>query len=187
MNKIIKLDTAPQRYDKILKIALVGDSKVGKTSFLKKFLDNKFSDDYNSTVGSETKNFCCSYKNKNIKFQICDIAGIEKYKPSLTTFYKGINGVIIMFDVNNIDSFINIEYWFKEVNKYKMQDVPIVFVGNKSDIIDNIISDDIGNELTESLGFPYIKISVKNNLNLDTVFEHFLIDNDSLDCNARKD
>jgi small GTP-binding protein len=178
-DKIVKLDIAPQRYDKILKIALIGDPNVGKTSFLKKFIDKEFFDDYKPTIGSDTQNFCCSHNNKNIKFQICDMAGVEKYKPSLQTFYKGISGVIIMFDINNIDSFINIEYWFKEVSKYKMQNVPIIFIANKSDIIDGKITDEICNDLVENLGCPYIKISVKNNINLDAVFEYFLNDNDN--------
>lgn len=176
-DKIIKLDITPQHYDKILKIALIGDPKVGKTIFLKKYLEDIFDDDYNSTVGSDTKNFCCLYKDKNIKFQICDIAGKEKYKPSLSTFYKGINGIIVMFDVNDINSFLNIEYWFKEANKYKMQDVPIIFVGNKSDIANNKITEEIANEFAENLNCYYTKISVKKNENLDSVFEFFLTDN----------
>lgn len=173
-DKLKKLDIIPFRYDKIIKIVLIGDSKVGKTSFLRNYLDNKLSKEHSPTVGSETKSFCCSYEDRNIKFQICDMAGIEKYKPSPITFYKGINGAIIMFDVNNVDSFINLEHWLNEINKYKMQEIPIILVGNKIDIIEHKITNKIGNEFAENLGLKYISISVKDNYNLDKIFELFL-------------
>lgn len=174
MNSFKKLDITPPKFDKILKIALVGDTKTGKSTLLKKYLENIFIEEYNPTVGFDNKSFCCSYQNKDIKFQICDIAGKEKFKPSLTTFYKGINGAIILFDVNDIDSFLNLDYWIKEINKYKMDDIPIVLVGNKIDLPSNKITNQIMIEYTENINCKFILTSIKENNDLDKIFELFI-------------
>jgi small GTP-binding protein len=166
-----KINNPPPKFDKVLKVVLVGEDNVGKSSFLDKYLHNKFTDDYNSTVGSETKILCCSYQDTTVKFQICDIAGQEKYKPSLNTFYKGMSGAIIMFSLEDIDSFLSVKSWFKEIDKYKMKDIPIVIVGNKSDSPDLKIKEELLREFAEEYECKFTTISVKNEKNLNRVFE----------------
>jgi small GTP-binding protein len=176
MEKVKKLDCVPEKYEKILKIVLIGDKGVGKTSFLKKYTDGIFNEKYEQTVGSEMKICYYSYNNKIIKIHFCDIAGHEKYRSLINTHCKNMSYIIVLFDVCNEDSFINIRDWMKDIEKYKKENTQMILVGNKSDQHTDLqkINDDLGYALADELGCQYIKASAKNNINVDKVFELFI-------------
>jgi Ras-related protein Rab-1A len=173
MYKIINTD----KYDLIGKIIIIGDKNVGKTSFLKKYLLDQYDNNYISTIGPDVKNFAISNNKNTIKLQVWDTPGDNKYRKCISNFYKGIMGIIIMFDITDFDSFINIRSWVEEINKYKYDNINIILVGNKIDKDDKFheIKDNIALSLAEELECPYIKISVKNNFNLDRVFSELFI------------
>ena len=97
-------------YDYIIKIIIIGDSNVGKSSLLKKFVKNEFSENRIQTIGVDyaTKNI--HIHNSNIKLQIWDTAGQERFRSLCTTYYKGSNGVILVFDITDRESFKHINY-----------------------------------------------------------------------------
>jgi small GTP-binding protein len=157
----------PNKYDIIIKCLLLGDKCVGKSSFLQKYTNNIFDNNYVPTIGYETQNFYYSYNEKIIKMQIWDIAGHEKYRSSINLYYKNTNGIILFFDLSEEDTFINIRNWIKEINKYKYTNTPIILVGNKAD--KQIINNKICEELAEEFECLYYKISVKNRENIDKI------------------
>src|SRR3990167_5585635 len=118
-------------YDYSIKTIIIGDSCVGKSCILNKFVDDNFNNDANMTIGVDYKTCRIDYANKTIKLLIWDTAGQERFQSLTKAFYKNAEVIIIVFDITNIKSFTNIDYWIKEIekeidmtSKYK----PIIFV-----------------------------------------------------------
>ena len=125
-----------QEYDFLMKLILVGDSGVGKTNILSKYLKNNFDPDSKATVGVEfgTKNI--EIDNKRIKVQIWDTAGQERYKSITSTYYKGAKGAFIVYDITRKSTFDNIDKWIGDLKNNGDENMIVYLVGNKSDLND---------------------------------------------------
>ncbi len=125
-----------QEYDFLMKLILVGDSGVGKTNILSKYLKNDFDPDSKATVGVEfgTKNI--EIDNKRIKVQIWDTAGQERYKSITSTYYKGAKGAFIVYDITRKSTFDNIDKWIGDLKNNGDENMIVYLVGNKSDLND---------------------------------------------------
>ncbi len=119
-----------------MKLILVGDSGVGKTNILSKYLKNDFDPDSKATVGVEfgTKNI--EIDNKRIKVQIWDTAGQERYKSITSTYYKGAKGAFIVYDITRKSTFDNIDKWIGDLKNNGDENMIVYLVGNKSDLND---------------------------------------------------
>ena len=125
-----------EEYSLIFKMILIGDSGVGKTNILNRYINNKFLETTKSTVGVELGTKIEEYNNKKIKIQIWDTAGQERYKSITKTYYKGAKGVFIVYDISKKDSFKNIDKWIKDIKEYGEEDAIILIIGNKCDLED---------------------------------------------------
>ena len=125
-----------EEYDFLMKLILVGDSGVGKTNILSKYLKNNFDPDSKATVGVEfgTKNI--EIDNKKIKVQIWDTAGQERYKSITSTYYKGAKGAFIVYDITRKSTFDNIDKWIGDLKNNGDENMIVYLVGNKSDLND---------------------------------------------------
>ena len=123
-------------YDLIFKLVLIGDSGVGKTNITSCFVKNEFLLGTKATVGVEFGTKRIVLDSMNIKAQIWDTAGQERYKSITTSYYRGCNGAMIVYDITNKESFKNIEKWLSELKNLADQNVTIFLLGNKSDLID---------------------------------------------------
>lgn len=121
-------------YDYLIKIIIIGDSSVGKSSILTKYVDDEFKYDSCSTIGVDYKTICIDYLDKIVKIIIWDTAGQERFKSITKTFYKGLSVVIICFDLTNWESFDNVDSWFQEIHKVDLSNSIIVLVGTKNDL-----------------------------------------------------
>ena len=92
-------------YDLELKIAIIGDDKVGKTCFFSRYLNDVYSSNYEATIGAEFGAKSININDKIIKLDIWDTAGQEIFQALVETFYKGSKGVILMYDITNEESF----------------------------------------------------------------------------------
>ena len=137
------------------KVIVVGDSGVGKTNILTRFAKNDFISNSPSTIGVEFFTKICEINGYHIKFNIWDTAGQEKYKSITRTFYYNANSAIIVFDLNDKESFENVRIWVNEVKLYTKEDIFIVLVGNKCDL-EIVISKNQINKIVEELGKVYI-------------------------------
>ena len=99
----------PNGYDMIFKIVLIGDTSVGKTNILSKYLTDEFDPESKATVGVEfgTKNF--KIENNIVKVQIWDTAGQERYRSITNAYYKGAKGALLVYDITNKKSFDNLD------------------------------------------------------------------------------
>ena len=123
-------------YDYLFKLLLIGDSGVGKSCLLLRYTDEQYSERYISTIGVDFKIKTMEIDSKTVKLQIWDTAGQERFKTITPTYYKGADGIIIVFDVTKLESFENIKKWFEEIDNHTNgRTINKLLVGAKSDLI----------------------------------------------------
>ena len=104
-----------ENYDVLFKIVLIGDSFVGKTNIMSKYLKNEFHEDSKATVGVEFGAKKFDIEGKSVKAQIWDTAGQERYKSITTTYYKGAKGALIVYDITRKETFDSVDRWISEL------------------------------------------------------------------------
>ena len=156
-------------------VILVGDSNVGKTSILNKFIHGSFSNQIKCTINVEfhAKNLKID-KNLYARLTIYDTAGQEKYRALTKNYYRNANGVILVFDLTNENSFTKLNSWIKDIND-NAGNVEIILVGNKSDLEDRKIPKLNAERLAKEKSFKYIETSAKEGTNILLLFEELSI------------
>ena len=157
--------------DLYLKILVIGDSSVGKTSLLLKYIDDYFSETQISTIGVEYKEKVITLNNRKIGLQIWDTSGQERFRSITQNFYRGADGILFVFDVTNKESFDNIKMWLNEPQVVELNSQKIL-VGNKIDLEEQRV---ISKEKMEDLGaknnnLVSFETSAKTGENVEKVF-----------------
>ena len=116
-------------------MVLLGDSCVGKSCVLVRFADDDFIENYSATIGVDFRFRSLNLCNRKIKLQIWDTAGQERYRTITNAYYKGAEGIILVFDLFKKQTFLNLHDWLKEVEKHGKTDVEIVVIANKNDLV----------------------------------------------------
>ena len=161
----------PQDYDYLFKVLLIGNSSVGKSSLLLRFVDNQWSDLFVPTIGVDFKIRTMEIDNKNVKLQIWDTAGQERFKNITASYYRGAHGIFVVYDISDTESFKNINNWLIEIENNANKNVYKILVGNKCDLEDKrTVSYQEGKELAETYGMQFIETSAKSNTNVDEAF-----------------
>jgi small GTP-binding protein len=161
-------------YQFIFKIILIGDSNTGKTSLINRYINNNFKDKYHCTIGVDFLMKQIYFDDILVKLQIWDTAGMEKYKQITSSYYRGAQSCIVVFDLTNIESFYSLQKWIDDYCQIsKNQKNNIYIVGNKCDLIDFIkISDEEIEKFCENNnGFKFVKTSAKTGENVQKIFE----------------
>lgn len=158
-------------YSYIFKFIIVGDSSVGKSCILNRFVNGEYNRDFNTTIGVDYENKMISINDTNIKLKIFDTAGAEKFDCIIKSYYRNIAGAIIVYDITNKSSFDNINNWIKKIKNENPCDIPILIVGNKIDLNVNreVEFKDLENYASNK-GYLYRETSVKYNTNIDELF-----------------
>ena len=125
-------------FDYTLKIILIGNSGVGKTQLINRYTLNEFMESFNSTIGVEFMPKELTIKDKLVKIQIWDMAGQEKFASITKLYYKGANGAVLVYSIENKDSFKNIQlFWHNSLRQHTSPDIPVMLIGNKCDLEEN--------------------------------------------------
>ena len=163
------------------KMILLGDSQVGKTSTFLQYTDNIYSDSGLTTIGIESKIRKITFKDKNdiehsFDVKIVDTSGQERFRTITSNYYKNADGVILMFDVTNKESFEHISNWCKEIKEKSKSDIEILIVGNKIDLPNRYKSkNEFENNLKEqNLLYEYEEISAKTKENVVEMITNFI-------------
>uniref|UniRef100_H2LEZ0 small monomeric GTPase n=1 Tax=Oryzias latipes TaxID=8090 RepID=H2LEZ0_ORYLA len=127
-------DAADQNFDYMFKLLIIGNSSVGKTSFLFRFADDSFTSAFVSTVGIDFKVKTIYRNNKRVKLQIWDTAGQERYRTITTAYYRGAMGFLLMYDITSQESFCAVQDWATQIKTYSWDSAQVVLVGNKLDL-----------------------------------------------------
>ena len=159
-------------YDELYKIVLIGDSGVGKTNLLSRFIHEEFTLESKSTIGVEFATRSIFINNKCIKVQIWDTAGQERFKAITSAYYRGAHGVLLVYDITKRQSFFNTDKWYKEIEQhYEDETISGVLVGNKSDLmyLRDVPSEE-GENLAIKYSFSFIETSALDNTNVEDAF-----------------
>ncbi|CAK9436400.1 uncharacterized protein LODBEIA_P09580 [Lodderomyces beijingensis] len=163
--------TTSRAYDMIMKLLLVGDSGVGKSCLLLRFVEDKFNPSFITTIGIDFKIRTIESKGKKIKLQVWDTAGQERFRTITTAYYRGAMGIVLIYDVTDARSFENVRNWHQTVTQHANEEAQIFLVGNKCDDEENRqVSKDQGEELAHELGVPFLEASAKTNQNVEEIF-----------------
>lgn len=158
-------------YDYLFKILLIGDSGVGKSSLMRKYINNEYNESYISTIGVDFSIKTLNIDNKKIKIQIWDTAGQERFKTIISSYYRGAHGILVVFDITNKESFQNITNWLQEIEKYKKDDIEIIIIGTKNDMMYKREVDITSiSDFINKYKYTYIETSAKNGNNVENAF-----------------
>ncbi|EAN34442.1 GTP-binding protein YPT31/YPT8 [Theileria parva strain Muguga] len=165
-----------QNYDYLFKIVLIGDSNVGKSNLLDRFVKGNFKLDSKSTIGVEFATKNVNLRNGKVaKAQIWDTAGQERYRAITSAYYRGARGAIVVYDIASKQSFYNVSRWLSELNEYGDANMIIALVGNKSDLthLREVTYED-GERYAKSNNLIFFETSCLSNENIDTTFTELL-------------
>jgi len=161
------------------KFVIIGDHEVGKTSVIRRFVENKFTKDYRSTLGLNVLHHSIEFYGNNINFLLFDVGAQEFFKRYRKTYYSGAQAGFIVYDITNHESFNNVEKWHNELKDFiGKKSIPIVLVGNKIDLIEHRKVDyqegvklinKLSNQIPES-DFSFIETSALTGENVEDAF-----------------
>ena len=158
-------------YEYLFKILLIGNSNVGKSSLFLRFVDEIWKENFVPTIGVDFKIKSIKIDNKTIKLQIWDTAGQERFKSILSSYYKGANGILLLYDITNINSFKSLSNWLIDIEKNSSKNVKKILIGNKCDLNElRKIPINKGKEFADTYDMEFIETSAKNNVNINECF-----------------
>ena len=162
-----------KKEEKLLRILLVGDVGVGKTSLMIRYTENKFNDNCATTIGVDSKDKILNINSSKHIIKVIDTAGQERYQTITKSYFRYVQGIFIVFDVNNEESFNSLEKWIEIIKEVK-KEPNIIILANKSDLLDVKVEDDQIKEFSFRNQIKIMKISVKENLNIKEAFNDMI-------------
>lgn len=162
----------PLNIIKTFKVILLGDASVGKTSIFKRFITGDFTGNYECTLSVEYKSkFLRLDEYLYAKVTIWDTLGAEKYRSITKQYFKGTQGVLLIFDLTEINSFNNLNKWLDDISDGAERNAEIILVGNKSDLPNRSVSREEAEKFAKEYGYEYYETSAKEGTNILLVFE----------------
>ena len=162
-----------------IKLIVLGNTSVGKSSFILKYIEDKFVLNYIATLGMDFKQKKLKLKNgQEIRLRIYDTAGQERFKSVAVSFIKKAEGVILIYDIGNKATFESLEEWIKNIKESGKENLPIILVGNKCDLPPEKRKVELieGKDKAEEFNLPFFETSCKEGINIKEVFEKIVED-----------
>lgn len=152
-----------QKYDYLVKLVIIGDTAVGKTNILLRYVNEEYKMTHITTIGVDFKIKTLNIDSTKIKMQIWDTAGQERFKTITETYYKGAAGVVLVYSVTEKKTFASLENWIKQINQSQPESMCKIIVGNKADCKEGErqVSRAEGEALAKKYGVPFIESSAK--------------------------
>lgn len=161
-----------QTYDHMLKLVVVGDSGVGKTSIVVRFCDDKFSEGTASTIGVDFKTKFMTISDQTLKLSVWDTAGQEKFRTLGAQYYRGAHGIVLMYDCTNRKTYDRLTFWQEDVKKSPTyQDAVVMLVHNKIDLKNCEVTKEQGRDFAEKNGMMFMETSAKTRQGVNQAFE----------------
>ena len=173
----------------IVKLLLLGDSSVGKTSIIIKYISNKFMDTNIATLGVDYMDKTVDYNNLKVFLQIWDTSGEEKFRSITRNFYRNADGLLVVFDLTCRESFNHVKNWINEAKEHK-NGIKTILVGNKLDLEDEReVDKETALKFAEKNNLKYLETSAKNGKNINNSFKEMiaLILNDKTEQEIKKE
>ena len=158
-------------HDLCFKIIIIGDSAVGKTSLVHQGVFEKFNPNYQSTVGLDFSTMYLKIEQKIIKLQIWDTCGQEAYRSLIKNFYRNASLALMVYSIDNKESFADIDLWIKELKSCSNPDSKMFLIGNKNDLENRQVTTEKGKNFAKSYGFVgFLETSAKTGFNAREIF-----------------
>ena len=160
-------------FDLRFKIMVIGESKVGKTSVIKKYTQNKFGGVYLTTVGVDFQDKIINIDDKKIRLQIWDTAGQERFRNITKNYFNSSNGFLLIYDITDKDSLVHLNFWSAQIQLNAPEKSKCVLVGNKCDLESaRAVSTEEGKMYAEKNKIKFFETSAKDGTNINEVFEY---------------
>ena len=156
-----------------IKLIVLGNTSVGKSSFILKYIEDKFVLNYIATLGMDFKQKKLKLKNgQEVRLRIYDTAGQERFKSVAVSFIKKAEGAILIYDIGNKATFESLEEWIKNIKESGKENLPIILVGNKCDLPPEKREVELieGKDKAEEFNLPFFETSCKEGINIKEVF-----------------
>ena len=158
-------------YDFIFKVLLLGNSDFGKSFLLLRFVDSLWNESFVPTIGVDFKVKTVDIGEKRVKMQIWDTAGQERFRNVVATYFRGSNGILLIYDITSRESFKNLESWLIEIEKNARENVLKILIGNKNDLEnERVISKEEGQDFANRYSMQFIETSAKMDTNVSEAF-----------------
>ena len=170
--KVQVLEEDPGDFDLSFKLIVIGDSAVGKSCLSIKATKGIYDQNYNPTIGFEFLTFFVKVDESNIKLQIWDTCGQEVYRSLISSFYHNSSLAVLVYAINNKNSFMSLESWLNEIKTLGSPDINIFLIGNKADLEEKRqIPKEMGEEFCKNHGIQFfLETSAKTGFNAQNVF-----------------
>ena len=142
----------------------------GKSSLVLRFVKGQFFEYQESTIGAAFLTQTVATSDVTVKFEIWDTAGQERFRTITSAYYRGADGIIMVYDVTSQDSFTHVNDWLNEVNRYASEGTCKLLVGNKSDRTDKVVQYEAAKAFADGLKIPFLETSAKNASNVEQAF-----------------
>ena len=153
----------------------IGDSAVGKTSIINRFLRNSFDASEPSTIGALYESYNETRNGKSIELQIWDTAGQEQYRSLGPIYFRSSAGAILVYDITNQKTFENLEEWLTSFRNVGAENTVVIVVGNKNDLSDQrVVSREQGEEWAQAHGCSYTETSALMGYGVKNLFKMFI-------------
>jgi len=163
---------APKPQEIQIKLLMVGESAVGKTCILQQYAEGTFDTHFITTIGIDYKLKHIELEGRKVRLQMWDTAGQEKFRTITISYFRGAQGIVLVYDVTNRKSFKRIEHWMEQIEDNADKDVDKILVGNKCDLVnDRVVSVEEGENLAKQYGVPFIETSAKEAIGVTECFE----------------
>ena len=162
-----------------IKLLLLGDTSVGKSSFINRYFKNFFQEEFLSTIGLDSQSKIIKIFDENYKLTIWDTVGQERFRSITRNYYKNADGVFLIYDVNDSENYDNITKWvndIKENNTSVDNKITIFLLGNKIDLNQRKIDYARAEQMAKTLKVKYFEISCKLNININEVVNRMVLD-----------
>ena len=160
-------------YKYIFKLILIGNSGVGKSSIIQRYMKQTFEESYKCTIGVDFLMKTLEINNKTVKLQLWDTAGQEKYKSMVASYYRGANVALVVFDLTNHSSFDSLPLWIENYYKNGPEQKNIILIGNKNDLVEERqVTKEEAELFSETNNMMYFETSAKEGDNIEYVFNY---------------
>ena len=164
------METCCTEYDFLLKILVLGDSGVGKTSLLYRYTEDTFLPAFIPTIGVDFKIRTVAVAGRTVKVQLWDTAGQERFRAIVRSFYKGAHGVLLVYDVTDEASFLSLGSWLEEVEECASPALAKVLVANKTDMPERQVDRKRAQGWAEQQGLGMVETSARSHQGVEEVF-----------------
>ncbi|KAM9964882.1 hypothetical protein ACTFIW_004674 [Dictyostelium discoideum] len=153
-----------------LKLTIIGDWNVGKSSLLYRFVNDVFYEQTKLSMGEHFIYKTILIRGESIDLQITDTSGMEKFRSLNNSFYSNLDGILIVYDISDQETFENTKLWLNEANKLAPKDCIKIIVASKFDLENKVVDSNIVKSYADNLNLKFFQTSSKNLINVEETF-----------------